>query len=781
LKKLVARYWGVVNTVCSVEPSNQPGPARRQHFVAAVLFAAILVVVFSRAIFFGEVLAPLDLLAKELPWRAMLPQDVKVENFTMGDVLVGFYPWKRFLYDELHAGRFPLWCTYVGCGYPLAGEGMIKLFGLTTAFLSFSTPRVASILTFSSQLFIAMTGMYALLWALRARWSAAVFGALVFGLNSAMFQHLELEYLVGGLMMMPWICWAVWGMVEQPSRRVRWAAVAALFFGLAIIHGSVQGTAMVWFSVVGFTAMAIWQRQRSRFIWRFLTTTIAISMLGAIVGSIALLPNLELIALNTRGRFGSIYWIEMMWKRPLALVPWLACLFNPDVAGNPRTFDLPRGLGRIGLPANQVSMDDVRVYCGLVGVVLAVWGLRVKCVARTLGITLVVVPLFVVLISPMYLMVYFRYLAATAIGIAVLAALGIERLLDGDSRLAGDARKTALVLIAAISLALIVGAAVSAMRGPLTSKAEAIGLRKTTFLKSDVAWQQQKARETVRNFSLSGNAVLRFGALALIVAGLLVTAPRHAAAAALVCVVLNTADLLEVSWRTFPSVPRLFEYPTTPALQFLQRQPGLFRVASRWNLQTEQPTAPPNMLMMHNLADPRVYGALVPKNPLLDAQDWNAVNVRFFIVPPKAKPPREDWQLAYSGEVDIYENPHVQPRVSFVKDPTSASSEPAEIHIEEYVSGHIVVEVVARQAGWLIVRERLYPGWRATVNGRPAELHEAQGLWQAVAVPAGSSRVVLSFRPRLVYAGAAVTILGLLVVAALWWRGRGASARQGGF
>lgn len=747
-----------------LQSSAESSITRRQHLLAVAIFLAAVVVVFHRAIFFGEALAPLDMLTKELPWRAVLPHDVSIANFTTADALTIFYPWKHFVHDELRAGRFPLWCSYVGCGYPLAGEGCIKLFGLTTAFLSFCTPRVASILTFSSQLFIAMTGMYALLDALRIRWLAALFGGLVFGLNSTVFQYLEFEQIVGGLMMLPWICWAIWRAVERPIQRTKWMAVAAFFFGLTIINGSVQTTAMVWFSAVGFAAMAMWQRERPLFVRRFLTAIFVISVLGAIVGSIALLPNLELIAHNTRPRFEVIYWWEMIWKRPLAIILWLVSLINPDAVGNTQTFDLPRALGRIGLGGNQVSMVDVQVYCGLIAAVLAVWGLRVRGPARALGITLVVVPLFVVAVSPMYLMVYFRYLAATAVGIAILAALGIERALDHDAHLARDARTTALVLISAIGLALVVGVVVSTMRGPLTSKAEAIGLRRTSYFKSEVAWQQQKARETVRNFSLSGNAVLRFSTLALIVAGLVLATPRRATTAALACIVLNTADLLDVSRKALPSVPRRFEYPTTPALEFLRQQPGLFRVVSRWDLQTERPTAPPNMLMIHELADPRVYESLVPKNPLLNAQDWSALNVRFFMVPPNAMPPYGEWRRVYQGEVDIYENTNAAPRVSFTRIPDSAASEPAQILIAEYVSGHVVVAVEAPQAGWLIVRERLYPGWRATVNGQRAELREADGLWQAVAVPAGRSDVALDYRPVTVYWGGVFTVVGLVLV-----------------
>ena len=168
------------NTAHRVDAPTPRLSSNRQQVAALLIFISVLLVVFYRPIFHGEVLASVDLLSKELPWQAVVPRPTQIDNFTSVDVCAVFYPWKYFVHDELRAGRFPLWCKSVGCGYPLAGEGCVKLFGLTTGFLWFSSPRVASILTYSSQLIIAMAGMYALLGALRLRWGPAVFGGLVY-------------------------------------------------------------------------------------------------------------------------------------------------------------------------------------------------------------------------------------------------------------------------------------------------------------------------------------------------------------------------------------------------------------------------------------------------------------------------------------------------------------------------------------------------------------------------------------------------------------------------
>ena len=766
---MLQRHAALINT--NVLQLAGPNPiSRRHHLLALTIFAAVIVTVFYRAIFFGEVLASVDMLSKELPWRAVLPAQVQVSNFTCADVFTVFHPWKHFVHDELQAGRFPLWCTHVGCGYPLAGEGVIKLFGLTTLFLWFTPPRIAAILTFSSQLFIAMAGMYVLLQALRLRWGAAVFGALTYGLNSVMFQYLEFEHMTGGLMMLPWMCWALWRGAADEAQPARWWALAGALWGGSILNGSVQSGAIVWTSAATFVLTALWQKKRECWIRESLWAVGLFSVLGLTVSAIALWPNLELFALNTRSRFDRVDWIAMVWKRPVALVPYVASMLNPDSVGNYQTYDIVRGLGAVGTTATTPSMSDLRVYTGLIAVMLAVIGLRVRGDAKALGIAMVMGPVFVAVVTPLCLILYFRVLSAGACGVAMLAALGWERYCGDDNQLGGDTRRIVRGLIVSIILTLGLGAAVSAKRTVLTGKVEALGAKGTSFYKVDVDGQHQRAAETVRNFGLTGHAVLRFSVLAAAAAALCVCVRPRLMAASLLAVV-NTGDLVEFAGRTLPSAPAQFEYPSTPAMEFLRQQPGMFRVASAWNMDTEWPTARANLLMLAGLDDPRVWESLVPANPLLEAQDWSALNVKYFVVPPGRTPPSANWKPVWRGEVDIYENPDVEPRIYFTTEPKSGRSEGGVIQTSAYHSGAVKVQMEAPSAGWLVVGEHNYPGWEARVNGRSEPVTLARGQWLAVPVKKGNSEVALDYRPASVRWGAYVSGSGLIVVLGLWrWK-----------
>jgi len=82
------------------------------------------------------------------------------------------------------------------------------------------------------------------------------------------------------------------------------------------------------------------------------------------------------------------------------------------------------------------------------------------------------------------------------------------------------------------------------------------------------------------------------------------------------------------------------------------------------------------------------------------------------------------------------------------------------------------VTVLAPRAAFLILRRTQAPGWSATVNGRPAALTTANGRHQAVAVPAGASDVVLSYRAPRGGIGAGISLASLGVAIAAWLVGR---------
>jgi len=110
----------------------------------------------------------------------------------------------------------------------------------------------------------------------------------------------------------------------------------------------------------------------------------------------------------------------------------------------------------------------------------------------------------------------------------------------------------------------------------------------------------------------------------------------------------------------------------------------------------------------------------------------------------------------------IHESDFDPRAVALVDAPLACEGEGGEVEIGRYEGNRIEAQVSG--GGLLIFSEVDYPGWRATVDGRPTQLVRADYVLRAVCVPEGEHRVMLVYDPPLPKIGLAVTGLTLLLV-----------------
>ncbi len=136
-----------------------------------------------------------------------------------------------------------------------------------------------------------------------------------------------------------------------------------------------------------------------------------------------------------------------------------------------------------------------------------------------------------------------------------------------------------------------------------------------------------------------------------------------------------------------------------------------------------------------------------------------------------------NYRLIHSGDVKIYENLDVLPRVFGLAHPSQLFS-PAGVQLVDevvsYEAGHIVVRTNFAQPTMLVVTEAFYPGWVAQVGGENTAVVSVADFFIGLEVPPGRQEVVLTFTPQRVRWGLLGSLIGLLVwlglVGWLWRR-----------
>ena len=162
---------------------------------------------------------------------------------------------------------------------------------------------------------------------------------------------------------------------------------------------------------------------------------------------------------------------------------------------------------------------------------------------------------------------------------------------------------------------------------------------------------------------------------------------------------------------------------------------------------------------------------------------------------------RGDFRLAHSGDVKIYENLDVQPRVYLAAQAAAAPNaaaalawlaanpgEPERIVVEggspltgtlgtqdsatliDYQPERVEVQTRSAAPTYLVLADSYYPGWAATVDGNPAAILPANVLLRAVPVPAGEHTVVFTFQPTGWSAGLILSGLGATRSRWVGWR-----------
>jgi hypothetical protein len=87
-----------------------------------------------------------------------------------------------------------------------------------------------------------------------------------------------------------------------------------------------------------------------------------------------------------------------------------------------------------------------------------------------------------------------------------------------------------------------------------------------------------------------------------------------------------------------------------------------------------------------------------------------------------------------------------------------------EVELVERSRNNLRLRARMRCRGMVVVGDTWFPGWVATAGGREVPIHETYGFLRGVVLEAGEHEIRMRYRPRSVFAGAALTVLGAVAL-----------------
>ncbi|MCL4390458.1 MAG: YfhO family protein [Patescibacteria group bacterium] len=748
-------------------------------FWVIAVFAAANVACFWQLYLKGLVPFPGDLLVSFFfPWNsggfaAYSPWTTHKE-FLAGDAIRQIMPWKALVVDQLRHFQWPLWNPYNFSGNHLLANIQSSVFApsnLWFSFLPFNTAWVVNVVTLLT-LFGLFT--YLFLRSLKLSRPAALLGGLAAANLGYLVGWLEIIVNAQSALFFPLAMWAI-NRFSDTKKRIYLAAVA-LFSAFSVFGGHAQTTVYV----LAATGLYCFFKKVP------VKTIVVVFSLAAMLSAVQLLPTLDAYQFSARETTAN--W--QVFER--SLFPWSRVITAaaPDFFGNPATGNF---VGE--------SYEDNRIYFGLVALVFATgagWLLfkknsEVKFFTALATGSLIfsswplanIFPLLKIPVlsssAPARLLFLFQFSGA------VLAAFGLEVWLKEREKFLAVAKKIVPVIF------ILLAAAAVASRSSVSLKNSFLPLAMLAAL-----------------FLL-----LRFRG-------------RFVLTAVFLLVILEFGFYFS---KFQPFADANFIFPDHPVIDFLQQRAGVNRFFGFGTAYIDNNFASEYRIFSAEGYDPlyiKRYGELiastqngqlpvtVPRSDANFTHDDNFNRQRLFDIlgikyildkndnpqwnwePEPAKFPPDKYQLVWqSYKWKAYEWKSALPR-AFLAGGFEVVADPAKIisrlydknfdyrhnlilerdpgvkdlasgsaQIVSYQPEQVTINTDSSGPSLLFLSDAYFPGWQATVNGRPTEVLRADYALRAVVVPPGPNTVIFTYDPLSFKVGLIISLFSLLCLGGL--------------
>ena len=797
---------------------------------APLILLVLALVFFSSAIFQNKTFFAFDCVFNYLPWKTAVP-DVPVHNPLITDPINAFYPpffypAHYFYQNALTAGEVRFWFDANFCGVPFANYSS-PFVGLLYAFFPLT---VAHDLLLFFSIFGAGIFGYLFLRQIGLGRAAGLVGAIAWMFNGYIMVWLEFEHVPMLAMSLPATFYAIEMWRRHKSRLSFWCMTGTIAFSICTAYAHLIIYQLL-FTGVYVLYRCLPDKNELRQNWQFACHTM-MGAVAAIVLSLIISANFFVTHLMyyQEGQRRDIPYSELFNETGQVPAKYLSTFLFPDFYGSPA---LDISLTKDAFPRPYNNYNELCIYCGIFSLfmIAACFPFLFRKKHVVFFMTVAIVTLLMAMGSLLYyplarfvpglsLSTPTRILYIFGFCMSVLTGLGADILFDKSISIKKWPIVLSWVFIVFVAFILVV------------------------YVQSDsgIRWAlgnfpgeiSQRLRD---HFSLFSPHMIK--PLLMVAASFMISmcmlfsvTDRHRILSVSMGILILAYDLISFGQLYNTVSPRDSAFPPTSGIRFLQKDNTRFRIMTFGNFLQ-------NSFVRLGLEDIGGYGSFYPRrygeflhmsqhgpestlpsifsrwinfsrfgSPLLDL-----INVKYVLAPPEVDINISQLEKVYDGEIKIYRNLNVFPRLFFVPgfklaanrqeaydalgqvdrafyektviletpppsgfqtDQNSVEGEVDEsegaIRVLHYSPDRIELEIATDRSGFLVNSDNYDSGWTAAVDGRKTDILRANYIMRAIPVEKGVHRIELAFRPKMLIGGLIVTAAGwaALFVAIGW-------------
>lgn len=754
----------------------------------------------SIPLFFGYSFIPSDLLMLIEPWaRPLLPGELT--NHYFPDAIGETYPWKLLFSDFIKQGIWPVWNPYNQFGSPFLAISTQQPFDPFNILYFFLPTHWAFDIILILKIIFSGYFMSLLLSFYQVSSIGRLIGGFCYALSGAMVLNAPFCWMQGAFVWLPLIVLHL----EKIRLHSKTSSMgyASLFLGFSFLGGSLQtGAQLAFFLLLWFCST------------QFSMKVLLAIGLGILIGSISLLPTMELVYIGGSRGFEASTWFNDIGNN-LAKIPFAIAFFFPHFFGHLSIFNLITFFGKNW-------SDIIQGFVGLIPFCLCIIAMiklsKIAIIRQYKFIALAT--LLTLFLTPLHEWFYLRGLIIWCFSAAVMAGICIRELENNNTHLEQAFLKLKKItgwgfLIFVLGLGFI-HYFLAYFKEPFLAFGKTTIQNKIIHFGGLKPFYLEKIANTLSYYSFTQPQLL-FSLLLLLLLYLgfrfLATTKSKRKILVHLLLYLTLVDLLYFLYNYMPIVnlKKYPLYPETPAIQFLKKDPEKFRIIqmsqengqenpifflasnASWGIESVQ-----QQTSLHYIAASRFQEQLLtgsgenPFNPTLA----NFANVKY-ILTNSVMLDSIRYPLVYQGEINIFLNLGAKPRAFFPtqweevineEDAFTKLKKNSSINGSDfvYLQGNpnlsknlgqskklatmshysplkVILKTETLEDQLLVLTDAYYPGWKATIDGEKTTIYRANALFRAIEVPAGIHEIRFQFEPFSFYLGLWITITGILI------------------